>query len=541
MAIKGFKDIIDNKGYVVDSKDRNIFEKGIVRSNFGLGDGDMIEFILYDANDNVLPQGDEGKTARYIFLDDKNISKYFLLTQNKETLKTNNAPEYIVDVELLIKEAGYSNGIFKSQITLLNRRVGSPDDVKNKVWIHDISPSRTEIRLLPLNDQDNPNKDLLDRYGVFVNEQDFRDDTIYYIRPFIEKIKVENVVKNILMEKGTIQQGQNYVNRIKQEFKIYDFDKFIQDIRESFLKSMDYFSQNREYLISSNKYGLPLSTKPELMLSREKIQEICITVLIDTIDHFLPRRELTNKVELTNAEQITFDEIKEILDSVTSNELYESTIPASVSEPVRGCTNPKALNYNPEATEDDGSCVFAQYTKKTYYIWSSTGMITYTDINGNKQTIIGKGGDSFTINYTGIPTFEGDIRTYPKIVITNSYKNYSVHNYSIDSTTYEEGLLNSDYIRDEKMGIFTYIDKSGNIQEVILRSGESKIVCAKEDSITADSVLRVRLYGDCLDTEISAEPILINTTVSTTSTITTEKLFNDGTTTFNNLQLKQIV
>lgn len=27
-------------------------------------------------------------------------------------------------------------------------------------------------------------------------------------------------------------------------------------------------------------------------------------------------------------------------------------------EPIRGCTDPNALNYDPEATEDDGSCIY---------------------------------------------------------------------------------------------------------------------------------------------------------------------------------------
>ena len=73
MAIKGFKDIIDRKGYKVDSEDRKVFEKEISKSNFGLGCSDMIEFILYDSSENQLPQGEDEKLVRYIHINDANI------------------------------------------------------------------------------------------------------------------------------------------------------------------------------------------------------------------------------------------------------------------------------------------------------------------------------------------------------------------------------------------------------------------------------------------------------------------------------------
>ena len=54
MAIKTFKEILDNKGYRVNSNDRKIFENGDIQSFFGLGQNDCIEFIIYDINDNQL-------------------------------------------------------------------------------------------------------------------------------------------------------------------------------------------------------------------------------------------------------------------------------------------------------------------------------------------------------------------------------------------------------------------------------------------------------------------------------------------------------
>ena len=78
MAIKTFKEIIDNKGYRISTTDREIFEKGTLQSFFGFSDSDMSEFIVYDANENQLPQGDDGKLVRYIPLNSENIKDYFL-------------------------------------------------------------------------------------------------------------------------------------------------------------------------------------------------------------------------------------------------------------------------------------------------------------------------------------------------------------------------------------------------------------------------------------------------------------------------------
>ena len=148
MAIKTFKEIIDNKGYRIEAKDREIFEQGNLQSFFGLGDQDAIEFIMYDINDNQLPQKG-GDLVNYVTLSTQNIKDYILLPEGTIFQRYQFPKEYFVDVERLIKEAGYDSGIFKTQITLINKRVGS-EQKYNKLWINEISPSRTEIRLLPL-------------------------------------------------------------------------------------------------------------------------------------------------------------------------------------------------------------------------------------------------------------------------------------------------------------------------------------------------------------------------------------------------------
>ena len=190
MAIQDFKEIEERKGYLVEKEDRKIFQKEISKANFGLGCADMIEFILYDVSDNQLPQGDDGKLVRYIHLDDANISKYFTISDNIVTKKKGDVPEFIVDIETLIREAGYNNGIFKTQVTLLNRRLGNEVGDTDKLWIHEISPSRTEIRVLPIRAKEK-NEDLEKRYGVFTNGDTFRDDVIYYTHQSIWRLNID--------------------------------------------------------------------------------------------------------------------------------------------------------------------------------------------------------------------------------------------------------------------------------------------------------------------------------------------------------------
>ena len=140
-GLKNFKEVMQNKAYRINPNDRKIFEEGDLQSFFGLSEDDIIEFIMYDISENQLPQKGHG-LVRYISLTNENIRDYFLIAEGTFMTKNNLPAEYFIDVERLINEAGYANGLFKTQISLLNKRVGSfqPND---KLWIGEISPSRT--------------------------------------------------------------------------------------------------------------------------------------------------------------------------------------------------------------------------------------------------------------------------------------------------------------------------------------------------------------------------------------------------------------
>jgi len=475
MAIKNFKEISDRRGYLVSNEDRQIFEKEIKKSNFGKGQSDMIEFILYDSNDNQLPQGDEGKLVRYIDINDSNINEYFIKTNTNANNKTlNDSPEFLIDLQRLINDAGYSNGIFKTQVTLLNRRVGSEELQTDKMWIHEIAPSRTEIRVVPL--KNTSSKDLIKRFNLFTEGGDFRDDTIYYANQFIENVDVNRILDEFLRLKGRIRDGKNYQKLIEKEFGV-QIPNLFQKIKEEYINSMKYFISNRQWDIRRSNYGQTISNGKDIELSVNTIIKTSEACFLNAINKYLPKRNIQETNELSSDQQITLDRVKRILKSAQSNLTIKSTIPDKVGGIVRGCTDKNAENFNPLAKENDGSCKYKdeeiqaivvkgctdksalnfnkyatkddgscqypdpvipdpiepvdidtdfvidppppppiQVVTKKYYIWSETGGIKYTDKNKRALKVEGVEYDSFSITHIkGKVSFKGDVREVPKI------------------------------------------------------------------------------------------------------------------------------
>ena len=534
MAIQDFKEIEERKGYLVEKEDRKIFQKEISKANFGLGCADMIEFILYDVSDNQLPQGDDGKLVRYIHLDDANISKYFTISDNIVTKKKGDVPEFIVDIEALIREAGYNNGIFKTQVTLLNRRLGNELGDTDKLWIHEISPSRTEIRVLPIRAKEK-NEDLEKRYGVFTNGDTFRDDVIYYIEKFIESIDLPKIISTFLMSKGTEEDGKKYINKIKTEFKIESFDIFMYQVERKFIESMQYYARKRVWNINDVNYGKPSEEQDCVELSIKKLQQDAITALINSIDFNLPKRNIQENSVLTKEEQITLDKVKQILKSRTSDNIYDSTVIESevlgCTDPkasnynelsttndgsceynerieVLGCTNPKAKNYNPKATKDDGSCLYEKNTiTKKYYVWSNIGAYQYRDEQDNLITVLDKREfDAFSLTFkkgTFQPINKSDIREVPKMRPTADTRTYLIKNdrHRPRYFNHQTGGYNSNPYFNEQTSqslFVTYVDGSGATkQSSTIDPGATTTICARKGSVSAPDGVSVIEQGTC--------------------------------------------
>jgi len=317
MAIRNIKELINNKGYTINQSDRKIFEESDLQSFFGFSESDAIEFIIYDINDNQLPQAD-GKLVRYIPLTTQNINDYFLIQDGTLFQKYKLPNEYFIDAERLLSEAGYTNGIFKTQITLINKRAGSQKEF-DKLWINEISPSRTEVRLYPLKEGVTLNAELQERFNIFINDGDFREDTIAYALEFIESIDATKLSSFIKTKYGNL-----WVDELISEFKIKDFEVFLNTIYVKFRQATIYEFTNRISKIDDINFGKPKSTKPRIELSRESIVNVCKQLLTYIINYYLPQQDIKLANSMVSSFESSVDPVRDILQRSESDVVVTS-------------------------------------------------------------------------------------------------------------------------------------------------------------------------------------------------------------------------
>ena len=230
--------------------------------------------------------------------------------------------------------------------------MGSEPRLFDKVWIHEISPSRTEVRVLPVVEDGTsiPNSDLQSRYDTFVNCGTFAADVLVFIDDFINQFDVAKVVKNMLMKKGTISEGQNYIKLIEQEFKLVNFEVYLTQTKKLFQQIVDNYRMNRYYNPFESNFGKPTgeSFGVEFDIART-FDEIC-EMASNAAEFSLPRQDIRLNTAKTLAQTKTLDKVKQIVRTVTSNEEFQSTRPEAKAAQIRGCMDSKAKNYNPQAT-----------------------------------------------------------------------------------------------------------------------------------------------------------------------------------------------
>lgn len=252
--IEGINNKTENEGQFLQSDDLFIVSKSeIETTDFGNTKYDVMEVSVYDINNNLLPQI-SGNNVAYIKGDD--IKNYMYQITNKVGLK-----ELAIDVEKLINDIGYNNGILKVNINFVRYKVGSENTLE-KVWIEEISPSREEIRILPLKTKfENINNKTKNE---FQNLQSLNKEFKYYKNSLLNSIN--SFEETLLTEIDTALEtkyGKDFFSILKKDFGLSGFTNIRTKMFTDFKTSIEYYLNNKYYDISQSTFGKPSNIRFE--------------------------------------------------------------------------------------------------------------------------------------------------------------------------------------------------------------------------------------------------------------------------------------
>jgi hypothetical protein len=271
MAINDFKNIeninlnLDSTAQLVDSKDLTIFKTGVKNiTDFGMSDNDVIEFRVYDISNNLLEQTD-GIKVRYIQKND--LPKYLKSDIDRITQEK----IFDIDVEKLIRESGYGNGEFKVSFNFLKNYVGTNNKNTPQIWIHEVSPSRTEIRIMPLLSNDTiSNQTIINRYNAFADNTGEFVEIINIIKNTIDLIEtnISDLIDNYFVSKN----GQLWLDKIVSDYKFNNlkYTTFKQKIYSDF-KKLVYTTIDSNLF---NKYEFYEKTQIDTLLNNKLAEAI---------------------------------------------------------------------------------------------------------------------------------------------------------------------------------------------------------------------------------------------------------------------------
>ena len=284
MSIKKYTNIDDinnktqNEGKFLQAEDLFIISKNEIEdTDFGDCKYDVMEVSVYDINNNLLPQK-SGNNVAYIKKQD--IKNYMYSLINKGGQK-----EIAINIEKLLNDLGFKNGILKVNINFVRNRVGSENEL-TKVWIQEISPSRNEIRVLPLKTKDeNINKITNNQ---FKNLKSLNKEFLYYKASILDSLnRFENSFLVKIDSYLETQYGKDFFTLLKKDFGLSQFDKFRTKIFEDFKLSVQYYLTNKYYNVGESNFGKPSAERFDdweiydfnMLLSEiQKILNNCIDV-----------------------------------------------------------------------------------------------------------------------------------------------------------------------------------------------------------------------------------------------------------------------
>ena len=326
-----------NQGEFLTSDDKFIITKNEVEdTDFGDCKYDVMEVSVYDVNNNLLPHK-SGNNVAYIKTGD--IKNYLYNITNKGGQK-----ELAIDIEKVLNDLGFTNGILKVIINFVRNRIGS-DDTLSRVWIQQISPSREEVRILPLK-TDSPNINRQTNLE-FNNVNNLSKDFKYYRKNILDALdSFEITYLESITDAMVAKFGKDFQSVLRKDFGLSDFNGFKKRIFSDFKDSVTYWTTNRYYKISDSNFGKPSEIRfidCEQYAFNILVNEM-YSILRDCIDFHtktLKRRDiaittLPKEFEITQLKK----DIKDLVGNITIDE-----------NRVRNVYNPKNVELNPKGTQ----------------------------------------------------------------------------------------------------------------------------------------------------------------------------------------------
>jgi hypothetical protein len=284
----------ENVGQFIEDKDLFIIAKNqTVNATFGDNSYDVMEVSVYDINNNLLPQK-SGNNVSYIKTGD--IKNYMYNVTNK-----NGTKEVAIDAEKLLNDLGFTNGILKLNINFVRNKVGNNSEL-TKVWIQEISPSREEIRILPLKTKNETiNKitnlefsNLKKQYKTFSSvKENINLQISIFENSFLTKID----------DYLNTQFGTDYLLYLKKDFGLKNFDDYVKKIYTDFKSAVNNYLTNKNYNINSTDFGKVGSVRfiDSEIYKTEDIEKEINLILMDCITKNIPdlkqRTIETTKIE----------------------------------------------------------------------------------------------------------------------------------------------------------------------------------------------------------------------------------------------------
>lgn len=338
MALDKFKNINDvlSKGTSLTteltSTELKLIDKGFIATPFLIGNNDVLEFVLYDSTNNILEQADYGN-VRYINADD--ISNYIIRSENVlDTIYDGGG--FLIDVKKLVKEAGYNTGVFRVQFNFVNNRVGSKIEM-DRLWIHEISPSRTELRLLPYNNFNSSipyeadiERDLNQAYESFVVGRFSGDEVYSEINEIINRLSVQG-----LQDTFSKIKSKDYIDRIQYEFGIGNYDQFFNKVLESMKEAVRHALLHKNSIIGSADFGKPLGDEVDFeYYNKNDIVNLLNKKFRDACEYHLPKRTLANEVLIDAQTQESLDKLTTLIQKLESENVTQNVSVEKVSVPI---------------------------------------------------------------------------------------------------------------------------------------------------------------------------------------------------------------